>query len=272
MRYSFFYFIILIGLLFTGCGTKSFALLQTDDKVVKSVSDANYSKELNFEWKITRGDRVQIVVQNQSVAEGDQQLNVLLNTAGRGQQPTKDGTEGLLIPLKGTVRLPLVHTVKIIGLTEDEAAEKIRTAYLKYLKHPFVSVKILNQKLFVIGEVNSPGVVQVTNGTMSLFEALARSGDLTDNAKRTNVKIIRGGMRKPIVKEIDLSSLSSMTLTSLTLRPNDIVYVQPRDMKAYNIAFNEQVPFFNMITQMLAPFLTVKTINTLGATDVFLLR
>jgi len=240
---------------------------------VTTVSDADYTKETKFEWKIATGDRVQILVQNQSVAANDQQLNVLLNTAGRGNYQTRDGTEGILVPQSGNIRLPLINIVNIKGLTEEEAAAKLDKRYHKYLKHPFVSVKILNQKLFVLGEVNSPGVVQVTNGTMSLFEALAKSGDLTNDAARTNVKIIRGDMRKkPLVREIDLSDLSKMTLTSLTLQPNDIIYVQPRSMKAYNTAFNEQTPFFSMISTILAPFLTVKTINTLGATDVFLLR
>ncbi len=262
----------MIGLLFSGCETKTFKLFQTDEKVIRTVSDANYTEELEFEWKILRGDRVEIIVQNQSISANDQQLNVLLNTAGRGQIQVKDGTEGILIPRKGTVRLPLVNVVKIAGLTEDEAAAKLHKSYLQYLKNPFVSVKILNQKLFILGEVKSPGVVQVTNGTMSLFEALARSGDLTDDAQRTNVRIIRGGMRKPIVKEIDLSDMSSMTLTSLILQPNDIVYVQPRGMKAYNVAFKEQMPFFEMIEVMLRPFLTMHTIKLIGATDVFLFR
>ncbi|MBN2816179.1 MAG: polysaccharide biosynthesis/export family protein [Campylobacterales bacterium] len=272
MRFNQFLFITIIPLLFTACETKSFQLFQTNETVVKTVSDKEYEEELEFEWKITKGDRVEIIVQNQSVAQTDQQLSMLLNTAGRGDIQVKDGTEGILIPKNGTVRLPLVNVVKIAGLTEDEAAAKLHEQYKKYLKNPFVSVKILNQKLFVLGEVNKPGVVQVTNGTMSLFEALAYSGDLTDDAKRTNVKVIRGGMRKPMVKEINLAELSDMTLTSLILQPNDIVYVQPRDMKAYNVAFKEQMPFFEMVEAVLSPFLTVKTINNLGALDVFLLR
>jgi len=273
MKLTLYPLFIMIIFVLGGCETKSYKLLQSDDdKVVRTVSDKEYEEELEFEWKISRGDRVEIIVQNQSVAQTDQQLSVLLNTAGRGNIQVKDGTEGILIPKNGTVRLPLVNVVKIAGLTENEAAAKLHGKYKRYLKNPFVSVKILNQKLFVLGEVNSPGVVQVTNGTMSLFEALAHSGDLTDDAQRTNVKVIRGGMRKPIVKEVNLADLSEMTLTSLILQPNDIVYVQPRGMKAYNVAFKEQTPFFEMIDTMLAPFLTVKTINNLGALDVFLLR
>lgn len=273
MRYRFYYFIIMIGLLFSGCETKSFNMLGNSSEVTRNVSDANYTQESEFEWKIAKGDRVEIIVANQSVGDGDRQLNVLLSTAGRGEQyQSRDGTEGILIPKNGTVRLPLIGVIEIAGMTEDEAAAKLNKSYKEYLKNPFVSVKILNQKLFVLGEVRRPGVVQVTHGTMSLFEALAFSGDLTDDAMRTNVKIVRGGLRKPIIKEIDLSDISQMTLSSLILQPNDIVYVQPRSMKAYNVAFREQMPFFDMLSSMLYPFVSYSTIKNGKAVDVFLFK
>ena len=272
MRYTIF-LIAITALLFSGCETKSFKMLGDKGEAVRTVSDENYTEEAAFEWKITKGDRVEIIVANQSVGDGDQQLNVLLNTAGRGQNyQTRDGTEGILIPNDGTVRLPLISPVKIGGLTESDAAEKISTEYKKYLKNPFVSVKILNQKLFVLGEVRRPGVVQITNGTMSLFEALGHSGDLTEDAQRTNVKIIRGGLRSPMVKEINLADISEIKLTSLILQPNDIVYVQPRDMKAYNVAFKEQMPFFDLITSMLSPFVSYTSIKNGKAVDVFLFK
>jgi polysaccharide export outer membrane protein len=256
------FFIIAAGLLFSGCDTKTYTMLQQSGDVVRNVSDENFTQESSFEWKLAKGDRVEIIVANQSVGDGDQQLNVLLNTAGRGQQyQTRDGTEGILIPADGTVRLPLVGVIEVGGLTESKAADKLTTAYKQYLKNPFVSVKILNQKLFVLGEVRKPGVVQVTNGTMTLFEALAYSGDLNDDASRTNVKIIRGGTRTPQVREVNLSDLSTMKLTSLILLPNDIIYVQPRGMKAYNVAFKEQTPFFDMIHAMLLPFVDFKIIK-----------
>lgn len=267
------YLMIMMGLFFSGCDTKTFKMLGERGEVVRSISDENFTQESAFEWKITKGDRVEIIVANQSVGEGDQQLNILLNTAGRGQQyQTRDGTEGILIPANGTVRLPLVNIVEIAGLTEGQAAEKLTSSYKQYLKNPFVGVKILNQKLFVLGEVQKPGVVQITNGTMTVFEALAFSGDLTDDAQRTNVRIIRGGLRNPQIREINLANLSDMKLTSLLLQPNDIVYVQPRDMKAFNVAFREQMPFFDMLTSMLSPFVSYTSIKNGKAVDVFLFK
>jgi polysaccharide export outer membrane protein len=266
-----FYLITIIGLMFSGCSTKTFKYFDNNNSItsIRNVSDSEYTEDAEFEWKIAKGDRVEIIVVNQSSNEGDQQLNQILNTGGRMQAAlTRDGTEGYLIPNDGTVHLPLVGAVGIGGLTENQASEKLTNEYKKYLKNPFVTVKILNQKLFVLGEVHKPGVVQLTNGTMTLFEALAYSGDLTDSAERTNLYVIHGGLRIPEVREINLSDLSSMKLTSLILKPNDIVYVQPRGMKAYDIAFTEQMPFFNLIHAMLYPFVDYTQIKNGKALDV----
>jgi polysaccharide export outer membrane protein len=233
------------------------------------VSDDDYKKETQFDWKIGKGDRVQINILNQTSGEGDQQPNQILSQSG-AQTLTRDGTEGFLIPTDGKVRLPLVGEVNILGLTENQAAEKISNLFKSYLRHPYVNVKILNQKLFVLGEVSKPGVVQVTNGTMSLLEALAYSGDITVDGQRTNILVIRGGLRKPKVREIDLTDLSKLSFTSLILLPNDVVYVQPRGMKAYNVAFNEQLPFFNMLTSMITPFISLDTLHNTGGINVIL--
>lgn len=223
-------------------------------KVTKQVSDEEYEGEMQFAWKISKGDRIEITVFNQS-SVGGQQLTQLLSNAGNNTQyQTRDGYEGILIQKEGTVRLPLVGEVKVIGLTEEGAAEKLTEEYSKYLRHPFVNVKLRNQKLFVLGEVRAPGVVQVTNGTMTLFEALASTGDLTDDARRTDLLILRGDLRNPQVREVDLTDMSAIRLSSLILQPNDIVYVQPRTMKAINKNFTDQIPFFNMLNQMMLPF------------------
>jgi len=146
--------------------------------------------------------------------------------------------------------------VKLSGHTEKEASKVLIKEYKKYLRNPYVHVRILNQKLFVVGEVKAPGTVLVTNGTMSLFEALASTGDLTDYADRTKIKIIRGNMRNPEIREINLTDLNAIRYASLLLRPNDIVYVQARDSKASVVGVNEKLPFWQLVSTMLAPFNT----------------
>ena len=154
---------------------------------------------------------------------------------------------------------------KYTGLTEDEATAKLIEQYKLYIKNPYVTTEIKNQRVVVIGEVKKPGVVSVTNGTMNIVEAIAQSGDLTDLAARDNIKIIRGDLRNPTVRTIDLANIVALNDASLLLRPNDIIYVQPRDLKGYNKAFDEIMPFWNMISSILDPF--VKRKQIMGTID-----
>lgn len=261
--------LFIVSLILGGCtSNKDYRLLTEDSeqsdgdtKVTKQVSDEEYQDDMDFAWKIAKGDRVEITVFNQSSVGGQQLTQLLSNAGSNTQYQNRDGYEGILIQKEGTVRLPLVGQVKITGLTEAEAELKLTEAYSKFLRHPFVSITIRNQKLFVLGEVKEPGVLQVPNGTMTLFEALASTGDLTDDAKRTDILILRGDMRNPIVKEVDLTDMSAIRLSSLILQPNDVVYVQPRTMKAINKNFTEQMPFFDMINSMMLPFVNFKFIK-----------
>ena len=225
-----------------------------ETKIITKVSDAEYKKEEMFEWKITKGDRIEIKAFNQSSSNG--QLTQLLSNGGQTMVTQRYGDEGILVPANGEINLPLIGEVNLLGMTEEEASRSLTKKLKKYLKHPYVHVKILNQKLFVVGEVRNPGTVLVTNGTMSLFEALASRGDLTDYADRTDIKIIRGSMRNPEIRKINLADLNSIRYASLILRPNDIVYVEPRDSKASMVGAQEKLPFWQLISTMLAPFNT----------------
>ncbi|MCF6330757.1 MAG: polysaccharide biosynthesis/export family protein [Sulfurimonas sp.] len=255
--------LLAIVLLFSACSTKDynrFGKNIKEEMIVKKVSNEQYEKEALFEWKIAKGDRIQITAFNQSSADSGQ-LNQLLSSGGQRVNTIRVGDEGVLIGASGKVHLPLVGIVKISGLTEAQAAQALMKEYKKYLRNPYVAVKILNQRLFVLGEVRNPGVTLVTNGTMSLYEALASRGDLTVDAKRTSIKIIRGNLRNPEVREVDLTDFNSIRFSSLILQPNDIVYVTARNSKGSNIAFQEEMPFLQLISAILNPFTQMTVIR-----------
>ncbi len=249
-------------ILFSGCSVKNFQRFEKNANTVrqvKQVSDSSYEKEKIFEWKIQQGDRVEIMAFNQSSGTGGQ-LSMLLNNGGQKVYTQRVGDEGTLIGPDGIINLPLIGNIKISGLTEKEATEKLIEEYKKYLRNPYVAVKILNQRLFVLGEVNKPGIVLVNHGTVSLYEALALSGDITDFANRTNIRIIRGDLRSPEVREVDMTDFKSLTANSLILRPNDIVYVAARDDRATTIGYQEELPWVSFISGLLAPFQTAAVI------------
>lgn len=259
--------LIFISVVFTiflsGCSMKEYKLFQQKEEKsqdeVTVISPQKYSEEVLFENMIAPNDRVNITVYIQA-GQGSQQMTSILTSKDFNNNTSIQENIGLLVTKKGTVRLPLIGSFNISGYTQDEASEMLIKEYKKYIRNPYVVVEIQNQRVVVIGEVKNPGIVPVTNGTMNLIEAIARSGDLTDLASRTNIKIVRGNLRNPEIRNIDLTQMSAISLTSLYLKPNDILYIQPRNLKGVNQAFNEINPFWNMLSSVLDPFYLRKQI------------
>jgi polysaccharide biosynthesis/export protein len=247
---------VISTLFISGCSVKDDRLFQfAKENNVSVITDKQYQEEVKFEYKIAPNDRLAVTVYVQS-ASGSQQMNSILATSDTTRQGLQniDAAAGLLVTQKGTIRLPLIGSVKITGLTEDQASKRLIAEYKKFIRNPYVTVEITNQRIIVIGEVNKPGIIPVVNGTMNLIEAISRSGYLTDNASRTDIQIVRGDLRNPEIRTIDLTDARSLLEASLLLKPNDIVHVQAREMSGFNKAFKETVPFFNAVSSILNPF------------------
>ncbi len=244
-------------LLMTGCSLKEYKLFQSEESEITVVGDAAYQEELLVDNIIAVGERVTVIVYNQ-LSQGTSEMSAMIGSKGGTALTNVDNTRtGQLVSSEGMVRLPLIGTKKLAGLTEAQAADMLTEEYKKYLRQPYVSVELTNQRIILIGEINNPGVVNITNGNMTLFEAIARSGDMSDFADRTNIKIIRGDLRNPEVRIADLTQLSSIKMSSMILRPNDIVYIQPRSAKGRNLAFQEIAPPFQLLSAMLQPFVSI---------------
>ncbi len=260
IKYTFIFSILIT--LFSGCSLKDYKLFQEgslDIEETTVVEKEEYYQEMAFENIIAPNDRVDVTVYIQA-GQGSQQMTSILTSRDVNNSNTIQENIGLLVTRKGSVRLPLLGSVNIAGLTQDEASNYLIKEYKKFIRNPYVIVEIKNQRVIVIGEVKSPGIVPVTNGTMNVIEAIARTGDLTDMASRNNLKVIRGDLRNPKVRTINLTRMDALSVSSLYLKPNDILYVQPRNLKGYNRAFNDINPFWNMLSSILDPLNQRKTL------------
>ncbi len=244
MKKSFFIAIVL-ALFFSGCSTKEHTLFQdaVNDQTLSSPSSISYTN------KIAPRDRLSVEVLNR-----DKPVVFSSISAQNYQDPVR----GYTVSNSGIINLPLVGYIKIAGLSESEASKLLEEAYREYLRFPFVKVDILNQRVYVIGEVQKPGIVPVTNETLNLFEALAQVGDFTDYANRTDVKIVTYIDGKPRIKTIDTTNINSIGMANLALKPNDIIYIPPRDIKVYNTYLKESVPLLDTINKLLTPFVNIK--------------
>ena len=108
----------------------------------------------------------------------------------------------------------------------------------KYVKDVNVNVKSVNYKITVLGEVVRPGTVAVTNDRISVLDALGRVGDLTINANRKNVLVIRDQDGKKEFARLDLTDPAIFASPYFYLTQNDVVYIEPNKAKRKNARYS----------------------------------
>lgn len=237
--------LIAIGIILNGCSGKSdYELLQTQQTVKEYKVTA-----ASIEYKILPQDRLKVVLYKDPGQISELQAQKI------GEEIT-DG--GILVNASGYIKIPLVGKVKVVGLNQTEAAERIEKLYRHQLTDPSVYVEIMNKRLFVLGEVNKQGVVAIDKEKMTLFEALAFSGGFTDSAVKESIIIVSHNQSGMHIRKVDLTNYDTMSYASLMLRPNDIVYVQPNYWKKFKVASDDYTSAFTTVAKVAAPFVTLK--------------
>lgn len=150
---------------------------------------------------------------------------------------------GFLVDEQGYIQYPILGSVKVTGLTK-----KALTVYLhdqlverKLLVDPVVSIRFLNYRVTILGEVNKPTVVNVTNEKISVLEALGMAGDITVFGKRNNILLIREIDGQRIIRRIDLNDKRVLNSPYYFLQPNDILYVEPNKSKVATADRSRQI-------------------------------
>ena len=177
----------------------------------------------DFELKIMKGDRLFISVSSLSSIE-----DALFNSAGSGGGSTAGSSTkagGYVVQQDGTVLLHRLGTIYVAGATRNELSRKLEEKLLSYMKEPIVQVNFLNHKVTVMGEVRSPQVLNMPDEPFTIIDALILSGDVTANAKRNNIAIIREEGSEKKVKHINLENNSIFSSPLYYLQPNDIILV-----------------------------------------------
>lgn len=151
----------------------------------------------------------------------------------------------------GRIAFPLVGSIEVSGLNYPQLVETLEDGLGDYYVDPNVAVNIVevsNQKVFVLGEVANPAVLQIQN-ELSMLEALIRTGGINPNARTDNVLLIRGEFEDPELFLVDVKAIYTAGATEqmVWLQRGDIVYVPPKTIA-------EAERGFRRVQNMLAPF------------------
>lgn len=155
---------------------------------------------------------------------------------GNTQLTTQSVLQPYLVDNEGKINFPVLGELNVGGLTKKEAEQLIVDKLKPYIKEtPIVTVRMVNYKISVLGEVARPGTFTISNEKVNLLEALAMAGDMTVWGVRDNVKLIREGANgKQEIVTLDLNKAETILSPYYWLQQNDIVYVTPNKAKARN--------------------------------------
>jgi polysaccharide export outer membrane protein len=98
----------------------------------------------------------------------------------------------------GKISLPAVGDVQAEGLTPEAFTEHLQKVLVQYIKTPKVSVvikQVNSQKVSVLGQVRTPGVFPL-QGDMTLLQAIAQAGGVTEWAKTGSIILLRKTQEK----------------------------------------------------------------------------
>lgn len=117
----------------------------------------------------------------------------------------------------GTISLPMLGEIKVLGLTVSELELQVVKGLKQYLVNPKVTVSIdVYRDFFVNGQVYRPGSFPYQPG-LTVLKAVAIAGGFKDRASKTHVTIIKDGDEKHTPNKADLGTL---------VKPGDIITVE----------------------------------------------
>jgi len=134
---------------------------------------------------------------------------------------------GYLVDVNGDIQFPVLGQINVINKSRSELESFLTNKIKVYVKDAVVSVRLLNFRITVLGEVGSPGVVQVENEQISFPELIATVGDIKYTGKRQNIVVIREIDGVKSVGRVDITSSDVFKNPFYYLKQNDIVYVEP---------------------------------------------
>ena len=205
-----------------------------------SETSAGQLPPMDYLVRLQPEDELQITV-NSEVPGATEIYNLpLFNPVDRAnllvsKQPT---SQTYVVNSKGDIDFPVLGTIHVQGLTIEQLKEYLTKEISKEVKDPIVTVNLINFKIAVGGEVKTPDTYSVSGNRITILDALAKAGDLTEYGERSNVLIIREENGQRTYAHVDLNSSDLLTSPYYYLQQNDYIYVSPNKIKQANSKYN----------------------------------
>ncbi|WP_439182399.1 polysaccharide biosynthesis/export family protein [Carboxylicivirga taeanensis] len=222
---------ITVAVCFTLISSSCISLKKTE--LIQPLTIADYSQEfVNSQrdaYKINYGDNLYLKVYSSDVKTSKffrSDFPELMNDSYIYLNSYKVDEEGY-------VQYSFIDKVMVKGLTIEEAQNAIQGAVEEYFEDVTVQIKLVNFRISILGEVQSPGSYSIDREQITILQAVSMAGGLKDFAMADDVTLVRKSANGSIVKKLDLTDSKILESEYLFLLPDDVIYIKPRPSKTY---------------------------------------
>lgn len=222
----FFLMLIVIApaIFFSSCSTPKNAYYFKNLQKDTSINTIGRGEDL----KIQKNDLLQI---NFSSLNPVEDINYNAPAMNGTAAAAASATSGYEVDQQGNIQIRKLGVLHVEGMTRAFLKAKLQKEVSPFLLDPVVTVRFLNHKITVLGEVIKPQVIQMPEERLSILDVLGSSGDVTQIARRDNILVIRETTAGKDFKRINLEDQSVFTSSYYWLQPGDVVYVEPSTVK-----------------------------------------
>lgn len=218
--------LLVLVILLASCGTNKKILRQS--LYFRDIKDSIVNLAVTpFEQTFKPGDilYIGVITPNEKSYQLFNQPN-LASGAGVGASSQGGGPIGYLVENDGSIVFPVLGKLYIAGWNKKQLIDTL-TERLRYeIESPIVSVRLLNYKITVLGEVGKPGTYTIPNERVTVLDALGLAGDITLYGARDSVWVVRQNNGKVEIGTLNLNAGNIFNSPYFYLQQNDLVYVE----------------------------------------------
>ncbi len=206
---------------------------RTDD-VGKLMTDSK-----GYSYTIEKGDILHITVWDHPELTSGPGDGVAASDVGPAVTPSS----GFTVDYNGLIQFPYAGEIKVAGMTEEQARRTLTKKLAHYIREPKVTLRVKSyrsKRVYVDGEVRTPGLQAIDDIPMTLMEAINRAGGLLPSADQSQIMLSRNGA----TYRINLPDLVQKNINpnSIMLTSGDVVRVMSREDSKVFVSGEVNIP------------------------------
>lgn len=232
-----FLYSIIAAFLLTACSTSRSSLTYFED-----IDKATKSFDVDTAQLVIAPHDELLISVTSFVPEATAQYNLPptnMSTTESTQISSAYAISTYIVNPAGYIDIPSIGLLKVEGMTTTQLTDSLVRLISKEVVDPNVRVQLVNFAVNVIGEVKNPGHFKLNSERVSIFDAIAMAGDLTEYGRRDAVILIRETDGKRTVHKLNLNSADILDSPYYYLQQNDVVYIEPNKIRQDNSKYNQ---------------------------------